>query len=84
MSTQEGDESLRRRVFLGLKSGALFPVTSKSWVGPGTGRVCIVCDQRIDPGNVEHEVDGPHGPVAAHQACYTIWLQESEARRRIK
>ncbi|HET8576500.1 MAG TPA: hypothetical protein VFO18_05340 [Methylomirabilota bacterium] len=58
-------------------------MTSKSWAGPGTGKICIVCDQRIDPDDVEHEVEGPRGLVVAHQACYTIWHEESEARRSV-
>lgn len=73
-------KDLRKQVFLGFRKGVLFPVSSKSWVGPGTGKVCIVCELPIERTDIEHEVDGPRGAVAAHQLCYTVWHQMSEDR----
>ena len=48
----------------------------------GTGRSCIVCRLLIEPNQVEREVSGPGVFLRAHEACYSLWREESVAAAR--
>jgi hypothetical protein len=48
-----------------------------TWYGPGTGGVCVACEQRIGADDVEVECDLPKGgTIRLHQRCYDIWSAE--------
>ncbi len=48
-----------------------------TWYGPGTGAICVACEQPIGPDEVEVECDLPSGStIRLHRTCYDIWAQE--------
>jgi hypothetical protein len=48
-----------------------------TWYGPGTGGVCVACDQPIAADEVEVECDLPEGgTIRLHRRCYDIWAAE--------
>ena len=73
---------LRRQIRTRL-SEARLPAVDGVWKPhPGTGRPCIVCRRPIEPIQVERQVDGVGIVLIAHEACYTLWREESVARLR--
>jgi hypothetical protein len=47
-----------------------------TWYGPGTGAICVACDQPIT-GDLEVECDLPcGGTIRLHRTCYDIWSAE--------
>ena len=61
-----------------LTSGALprtkYPMT---WVGPGTGDFCAVCDAPFRTTDVEIECASPSGPALSfHSECFRTWEKE--------
>jgi hypothetical protein len=49
-----------------------------TWYGPGTGGVCIACEQPIATDEVEVDCDLPDGggTIRLHRRCYDIWAAE--------
>ena len=48
-----------------------------TWYGPGTGQICMACEQRIAANEVEVECDLPSGrTIRLHRTCYDIWTKE--------
>ena len=48
-----------------------------TWYGPGTGGVCVACEQPIAADDVEVECDLPTGgTIRLHRGCYDIWVAE--------
>ena len=49
-----------------------------TWYGPGTGGVCIACEQPIATDEVEVDCDlpGGGGTIRLHRRCYDIWAAE--------
>jgi hypothetical protein len=49
-----------------------------TWYGPGTGGVCIACEQPIATDEVEVDCDLPRGggTIRLHRRCYDIWAAE--------
>jgi len=48
-----------------------------TWYGPGTGGVCIACEQPIATDEVEVDCDLPGGgTIRLHRRCYDIWAAE--------
>lgn len=49
-----------------------------TWYGPGTGGVCIACEQPIATDEVEVDCDLPDGggTIQLHRRCYDIWAAE--------
>jgi hypothetical protein len=48
-----------------------------TWYGPGTGGICVACDQPIGAHDVEVECDLPKGgTIRLHRRCYEIWAAE--------
>ena len=76
-----GDE-LRRQIRARLSEARLPVVNGASKSQPGTGRPCIVCRRAIEPIQVERQLDGLGIVLIAHEACYTLWWEESVARSR--
>ena len=71
------EPTIAERIRAALVSGALPCIGSdRSWAGHGTGRPCGVCGLRIEPTQIEHEVDVP-GAEPVHAACLMIWREES-------
>ena len=65
-----------------LASGALFPINGHRVIvhaGAGSGKkVCILCQGRIDPSDLEYNVErGEQGLIACHFGCFTLWRAES-------
>ena len=69
--------SLRLSIRHRLQRKTLFPAPSKVWAGPGTGRICVVCNAPISAADMETEMI--LGPVTiwAHWICYMVWREES-------
>jgi hypothetical protein len=70
-----------------LRSGRLPLVDGKVIARLGIGRRCLVCDKPIADHQIEYiardgtrSPDGDDGPdgICAHQACYAVWLVESQ------
>jgi hypothetical protein len=67
-----------------IRGGVLPLVSGKVTARLGTGRTCAVCDRPIAERQIEYEpqdaADAPEGAngLCAHQACYTVWLVESQ------
>ena len=48
-----------------------------TWYGPGTGGVCVACEQTIAADELEVECDLPNGgTIRLHRRCYDIWTAE--------
>ena len=48
-----------------------------TWYGPGTGGICVACEQSILNGDLEVECDLPQGgTIRLHRTCYDIWTAE--------
>jgi hypothetical protein len=48
-----------------------------TWYGPGTGGICVACEQAIAAHDVEVECDLPNGgTIRLHRRCYDIWSTE--------
>ena len=69
--------TLRLAIRQRLQRKTLFPAPSMVWAGPGTGRVCVVCNVSISAADMETEMI--LGPVTiwAHWICYMVWREES-------
>jgi hypothetical protein len=67
-------ERLRQK----LRSGALpRDRTSRTWVGPGSARTCVACDQVIARDDTEVECDDADGrPLRFHRGCFDAWEEE--------
>ncbi len=62
-----------------LRSGAL-PRSrrAKTWIGPGSARPCMACDQTIARDDTEVECDDLNGqPLRFHKECFEAWETES-------
>jgi len=51
-------------------------------VAKSSGRPCTVCRRPIEAAAVEREVTGMDVVLIAHEFCYTIWREESDAHRK--
>lgn len=76
------DERLRREVRARLTDRRLPLLDGVSKSHRGTGRPCIVCRRPIEAAAVEREVTGIDVVLIAHELCYKIWREESEAHRK--
>jgi hypothetical protein len=76
---------LRRRIREMIACGQLPAlVDRRSWIGPGHGQACLLCEQLITAAHWEHEVEiAPVGEIRAHGVCFRMWLEESEQLRKI-
>jgi hypothetical protein len=76
------DDDLRGMVRARLAEGHLPIVHGMSRSQRGSGRPCVVCRRAVEPIEVEREVTGVSGAVlAAHEACYKPWREESRVWR---
>lgn len=65
-----------------ITSGRMYMLPdAQCWIGPATGKVCVVCGVRIF-GGAECEVGEPDSAVFAHLVCHSLWCQESRAQHR--
>ena len=51
------------------------------WAGPGTGKVCSLCDRAVDPTETEYELnahmdDGTESTIRFHLQCHALWQLE--------
>jgi hypothetical protein len=46
----------------------------------GMGRPCIICRRAIEATDVAFEVAGAGAVLTAHEACYTLWREQSVSR----
>jgi len=72
-----------------LERGVLLPAPHQVWVGYGTGKICVICTQKIYPDEVENETTVREGDVEiklwAHLPCFNVWRWASrvfEAQHR--
>lgn len=48
-----------------------------TWYGPGTGGMCVACEQSIVTDDLEVECDLPKGgTIRLHRRCYDLWTAE--------
>ena len=48
-----------------------------TWYGPGTGGICVACEQPIAANDLEVECDLPNGgTIRLHRRCYDLWTAE--------
>ena len=63
-------EVIRQRIL----SGSLpRPRAVLVYAGYSRGRTCDACRERIEPGEMEHEVPGLDRPVFMHSECFRFW-----------
>jgi hypothetical protein len=77
------DDRLRREVRARLTDRRLPLLDGASESHRGTGRPCIVCRRPIEAAAVEREVTGIDVVLIAHELCYKIWREESDAHRKV-
>ena len=72
-----------------LERGILLPAAHQVWAGYGTGKICVICTQKIYPDEVENETIVREGDVEiklwAHLPCFNVWRWASrvfEAQHR--
>lgn len=76
------EEQLRQQIRVRLAQGRLPVLAGIYKTQQGTGRPCLVCRRDIGRTQLEHQVGGGAVVVlVAHQACYTMWGEESKATR---
>ena len=75
------DDALRLQIEARLSEGHLPSVRGVSRSHRGTGGPCRVCGRTIEPTEVEREIGGGGVILHAHEACYVLWRQGSNARR---
>jgi len=46
----------------------------------GMGRPCIICRRAIETPGMAFEVAGAGDVLTAHEACYTLWREQSVSR----
>lgn len=58
-----------------ISTGALPRAVGESiWAGPGTGRVCVLCNKPIGSEQIEYEIQQLGGPsFRFHIRCHAIW-----------
>lgn len=68
----------RQRIAAGLLP-VIFPRSLQA--GYGSGKHCCLCEQPIEPHQVEYEVtdDRNDHPLSFHLACHAIWQLECRA-----
>jgi hypothetical protein len=58
----------------------------RTWASRGTGANCDLCDNRIQPHQIEYQVelasDGVTRMLNMHFACHQRWASEGRRRRR--
>ena len=53
----------------------------RTWVGPGSARVCTACDRVIARDDTEVECDDLAGrPLRFHRVCFEAWEAERDGR----
>jgi hypothetical protein len=75
------EEQLRQQIRVRLERARLPVVDGVSKSHRGIGRPCIECRHAIEPTEVERQVQGAGVYLFAHDACYTLWREESVAAR---
>ena len=70
-------EQLRQQVRVRLAQGRLPTVGGVYKTHRGTGRPCVVCRRAVEAAEAQCEVDGVGVVLIAHEACYTLWREES-------
>lgn len=70
--------ALRRRIWLGFRSGTLFLANGAAGAASGTGEPCVVCGGGIARDQSDFEIVLPRA-AHAHGDCYVIWQDESRA-----
>jgi hypothetical protein len=76
---------IREKLLLG-HLPSIFPptgVTTRMWIGPGSGQPCAGCGEIISPAQLESEFDLSSGlTVRLHDRCQRIWDEEAGRGRR--
>lgn len=58
----------------------------RTWASRGTGAICDLCDHRINPHEIEYQVELAADAVTRmlymHFACHQRWASEGRRRRR--
>jgi hypothetical protein len=72
------DEGLRGQIREWLSEGRLPSPGAETWVGPGSGRRCVVCASAITRTEIEYEIAGRQGDwLCVHLACFMLWKSEA-------
>lgn len=73
-----GAADVRGEVRRALQEGRLPRVSGRAWVGHGSGKPCVVCQEPIVASDVEYELDQSE-PLRAHAGCFRVWREESSS-----
>ena len=52
----------------------------RMWGGDGTGRLCSLCREPVQPGQIEFEVEGDGHSLIFHMVCQSVWQLECVSR----
>lgn len=74
------EDTIRARIRTMLETGDLpCDDTDRIWAGRGLGDFCAACADRIEPTEIEYEVELTSGQtLRLHRACHALWMQECE------
>lgn len=48
----------------------------RMWGGDGTGRLCSLCREQVQPGQIEFEVESGRYSLIFHMTCQSVWQLE--------
>ncbi|HYM29158.1 MAG TPA: hypothetical protein VET66_13485 [Steroidobacteraceae bacterium] len=63
----------RERIAKGELPGA---PASRMWGGDGTGRLCSLCGEPVQPDQIEFEVESHGHSLIFHRVCQSVWQLE--------
>jgi hypothetical protein len=72
------DPTELKKVITLKRAGGRLPriASARAWAGNGSGAVCVLCELPIDRGQIEYEVEWPHGAdtqlLRFHELCYRL------------
>jgi hypothetical protein len=67
-----------------IAGGMLPPINEKIYVGYGTGKRCVICQQLVPPTEMEFEITAAvNGSVFCHLPCFNAWKEESVAATKV-
>lgn len=75
-------DQLRQQIRVRLAQGRLPTAGGVYKSRRGTGQACLVCRRAIDRTDTEYETpESGRVVLTAHEACYTLWREESVSYR---
>lgn len=54
----------------------------RMWGGNGTGRICSLCREPVQPDQIEFEVENDGRSLIFHLVCQSVWQLECASHKR--